>query len=88
MTVTLTVEQEQIVRDELNTGHYRAPEEVIARAWEVLRQTERASDQSERRFRAQRQAVREMLDFLEQNHTPLAGISVKDLIHEGYRLKL
>jgi len=30
--------------------------------------------------------MRDMLDFVEQNHTPLAGISVKDLIHEGHRL--
>ena len=86
MTVTLTSEQEQIVRDELATGLYYTPEEVIARALQVLRQRERASDQTEQRVRAQRQAVRDMLDFVEQNHTPLAGISVKDLIHEGHRL--
>jgi hypothetical protein len=31
-------------------------------------------------------AVREMLDFVEKNHTRLQDISVKKLIHEGHRL--
>jgi len=31
-------------------------------------------------------AVREMLNFIEKNWTPLQGISVKQLIHEGQRL--
>jgi hypothetical protein len=31
-------------------------------------------------------AVREMLNFVEKNRTPLHGISVKQLIHEGHRL--
>jgi len=86
MTVTLTSEQEQIVRDELATGLYYTPEEVIARALRLLRQTERNSNQTEQRLGARRQAVRDMLDFVEKNHTPVADVSVKDLIHEGHRL--
>ncbi|PYV24699.1 MAG: hypothetical protein DMG24_10730 [Acidobacteria bacterium] len=86
MTVTLTSEQEQIVRDELATGLYYTPEEVIARALHLLRQTERNSNQTEQRLGARRQAVRDMLDFVEKNHTPVADVSVKDLIHEGHRL--
>ena len=31
-------------------------------------------------------AVREMLNFVEKNRTPLQGVSVKQLIHEGHRL--
>jgi len=31
-------------------------------------------------------AVREMLNFVEANRTPLKGISVKQLIREGHRL--
>ena len=31
-------------------------------------------------------AVREMLNFVEKNRTPLQGISVEQLIHEGHRL--
>jgi hypothetical protein len=32
---------------------------------------------------AQREAVREMLAYVEKNHVRLEGVSVKELIHEG-----
>jgi Arc/MetJ-type ribon-helix-helix transcriptional regulator len=86
MIVNLTPDQERLVREELRVGHYRTAEEVIARALEVLRDTEHALNQTQQRAPAQRQAVQEMLDFVEKNHTPLVDISVKDLIHEGHRL--
>jgi len=35
---------------------------------------------------AQREAVREMLAFVEKNRVRLEGVSVKELIHEGHRL--
>jgi hypothetical protein len=35
---------------------------------------------------AQREAVREMLSFVEKNRVRLEGVSVKELIHEGHRL--
>jgi len=36
---------------------------------------------------AQRQAVADMLDFIKYNRVQLdAGLSVKDLIHEGHRI--
>lgn len=89
MNVKLTPEQEQIVNDELKTGHFRSAEEVIARALEALREKERssASSNSENtRNVVQEKAVREMLAFVEKNRVRLSGISVKDLIHEGHRL--
>lgn len=86
MIVKLTPEQERLVEEELRVGGYRTAEEVIARALEALRHTAHASDQTAQRRQAQRQAVQDMLEFVERNRTPLVDVSVKDLIHEGHRL--
>ena len=85
MNINLTPEQERIVTDELKSGHSRSPEEVIAKALVALREKEHlslAADDNGHRDKA----VREMLDFVENNRTPLQDISVKQLIHEGHRL--
>ena len=79
MVVDLTPEQERLVQEELRLGHYRSAEEVIGRALEALCEKERQAD-------GRRRAVQEMLEFAEKNRTPLEGMSVKDLIHEGHRL--
>jgi Arc/MetJ-type ribon-helix-helix transcriptional regulator len=85
VNINLTPEQERIVNDELKSGHFRSAEEVIAEALVALREKERLSlaiDSNSNR----EDAVREMLNFVEENHTPLQGISVKQLIREGQRL--
>lgn len=85
MNINLTPEQERIVKDELKSGHFRTAEEVIGEALVALRAKERLS--ADRGVNgAQREAVREMLAFVEKNRVRLEGISVKDLIHEGHRL--
>lgn len=85
MNINLTPEQEKIVKDELNSGHFRSVEEVIAEALQALREKERNLG-----FTAangeQREAVREMLAFVERHRVRLDGVSVKELIHEGHRL--
>jgi Arc/MetJ-type ribon-helix-helix transcriptional regulator len=85
MNINLTPEQERIVNSELKAGHFRSTEEVIAQALIALREKERSSlaGDSNGRYDAE---VREMLDFVEKNRTPLQGVSVKQLIHEGHRL--
>jgi antitoxin ParD1/3/4 len=85
MNISLTPEQEKIVNDELNSGHFHTAEEVIAEALKALRDKERSSSAVIPNGE-QREAVREMLTFVEQNHAHLDGISVKELIHEGHRL--
>lgn len=85
MKINLTPEQEEIVNDELNSGHFRTAEEVIAEALKVLRDKARFCS-SVTPNGEQREAVREMLAFVEKNHARLDGISVKELIHEGHRL--
>jgi Arc/MetJ-type ribon-helix-helix transcriptional regulator len=85
MNINLTPEQEQIVNDELRSGHFRSVEEVIATALTALREKERSSLAGSSNG-DQASAVREMLNFVAENRTPLQGISVKQLIREGHRL--
>lgn len=60
-------------------------EEVIAEALQILREKGRIAGAGSANG-AQREAVREMLAFVEKNRVRLDGVSVKDLIHEGHRL--
>lgn len=85
MNINLNPEQERIVNDELRSGHFRSVEEVIAQALAALREKERSSIAGESNGRYEG-AVREMLNFVEANRTPLEGVSVKQLIREGHRL--
>jgi Arc/MetJ-type ribon-helix-helix transcriptional regulator len=85
MNITLTSEQEKIVNDELKSGHFRSAEEVIGVALQTLREKEQSSAGVTSNG-AQREAVKEMLAFVEKNRVRLEGISVKELIHEGHRL--
>jgi putative addiction module CopG family antidote len=82
MNINLTPEQEKIVKNELESGHFRTVEEVIGEALQVLREREQSSAPNG----TQREAVREMLAFVEKNRARLEGISVKELIREGHRL--
>ncbi len=85
MNINLTPEQERIVNDELRSGHFRSVEEVIATALAALREKEGKS-LAGNGDGGQESAVREMLNFVAENRTPLQGISVKQLIREGHRL--
>jgi len=85
MNINLTPEQERIVRNELKSGHFRTAEDVIGHALEALREKEQASPGLGTNG-PQREAVREMLAFVEKNRVRLEGVSVKALIHEGHRL--
>lgn len=83
MKINLTPEQERIVKAELESGHYRTAEEVIGEALQTLHEKEQSPTRSNG---AKRDAVREMLVFVEKNRVRLDGVSVKDLIREGHRL--
>ena len=85
MNINLPPEQAKIVNDELNSGHFRTAEEVIAEALRALREKKTASSAGAANGE-QREAVREMLEFVEQNRVQLKDVSVKELIHEGHRL--
>lgn len=85
MTINLTPEQEKIVKEELESGHFRTAEELISQALLALLATVPSSSESVDDG-SHREAVREMMNFVEKNRTSLQGISVKELIHEGHRL--
>ena len=85
MNINLTPEQEKLVENELKSGHFNTVEEVIGEALQVLREKKQFSG-ADRSNGAQREAVREMLVFVEKNHVRLEGVSVKELIHGGHRL--
>jgi len=80
VTITLTPEQEQIVDDQLKLGIYTTPEEVVASALRRIGGVNNCLDGD------QQKAVREMLEFVENNRNTLTGISVTELIHEGHNL--
>lgn len=83
MRIDLTPEQEKIVKEELKSGHFRTAEEVIGEALQALREKEQPAICSDQE---QREAVRDMLAFIERNRVRLDDVSVKELIHEGHRL--
>ena len=85
MNVKLTPEQEKIIQEELNSGRFRSIEEVIGEALQVLREKDQSSVATASNG-AQREAVREMLAFVEKNRVRLEGVSIKQLIHEGHWL--
>jgi putative addiction module CopG family antidote len=85
MNINLTPEQEKIVKEELKSGHFHSVEEVISEALQVLSEKERSMSTGSANG-AQREAVREMLTFVDRNRVRLEGITVKELIHEGHRL--
>lgn len=85
MKINLTPEQERIVREELNSGHFRSAEAVIGEALKALRAKAESSGPQPSNG-DQQQAVRDMLAFVEKNRVRLKGVSVKDLLHEGHRL--
>lgn len=84
MRIHLTREEEQIVKQELASGRFHTTEEVVAEALRALQDRRRSG--AARPSAERREAVREMLTFVEKNRVRLDGISVKDLIHEGHRV--
>ena len=83
MNINLTPEQEKIVKAELKSGHFHSIEEVIGEALQVLSEKDRSRSTDPANV-AQREAVREMLTFVERNRVRLEGVTVKELIHEGH----
>ena len=40
MTITLKPEQERIIQQEIQSGHFRSPDEVLDHAWAALQEKE------------------------------------------------
>jgi Arc/MetJ-type ribon-helix-helix transcriptional regulator len=85
MNFNLTPAQEMIVKDELDSGHFHSVEEVIAEALRALLEKEKIAGSAGPNA-GQREAVSEMITFVEKSRVRLEGITVNELIHEGHRL--
>ena len=62
-------------------------ENILEHALEVLAREEHIESRETTPNQDQRRAVGEMMEFVKRNRVHLgAGLSVKDLIHEGHRI--
>ncbi|PYT91725.1 MAG: hypothetical protein DMG36_17175 [Acidobacteria bacterium] len=75
MTIHLIPEQEKIVKEELESRHFRSAEELISQALHALRATAPSSGKPGSNG-GRREAVREMMEFAKKNRTSLRGTSV------------
>jgi Arc/MetJ-type ribon-helix-helix transcriptional regulator len=84
MTIKLKPHQERIIREEIQSGHFTSPIEVLDHALVALREKEHkpkaATAEQERVRRAQAAAaqIREL-----RKGQSLGGLKIKDLIEEG-----
>ncbi len=76
MSITLKPEQERIVDEEIESGHFHTPDEVLDQALAALRE----------KRQSRREAVRRIREFGDRQRLSLGDASIKDLIHEGHRL--
>jgi hypothetical protein len=86
MNVHLTPHAAELL-EAMRAQRQEPAERVLERALEVFAREQQIEIQGVASSEAQREAVREMLDFVGQNRVQLgAGLSVKDLIHDGHRV--
>jgi putative addiction module CopG family antidote len=74
MTITLKPEQERIVDEEIRSGHFSTPDEVVDEALTALRE----------KRQSRREAVRRLQEFGDKHRLSLGGIPIKELTHEGH----
>ncbi|HTQ11115.1 MAG TPA: hypothetical protein VMI31_13695 [Fimbriimonadaceae bacterium] len=83
MTINVKSETEQMVRNEIQNGHFQTVDEIIVegiQSWREKHLTHQVDSEQRRK------AVAEALAFACERAIPLDGISIKELIHEGHRL--
>lgn len=81
-TVRLTSQSERLLEQQLRRGSFSSPEEVIERALESLAQKEPNLPQRVSSAKSTAEAVADILEIQKRNR--LAGLKIKDLIHEGH----
>ena len=78
LTLTLDSHGEQLVADQLRTGRYQSPEEVVTRALETLSEKEPPAGQLKK---TPAEAVADIREL--RKGITLGGVKIKDLINEG-----
>ena len=101
MAIRLKPETEELVRKEIQSGHFESVDDLITKgveAWRTEHGDPLAKKDRRRRTRrvggrvttdqlqARRAAVERALDFALHRAIRLEGVSIKELIHEGHRL--
>ena len=81
MTIDLKPETEQLVRETLQAGHFQSIDDLIRQSVSEWRAAHGVAQNGQS---DQAAAVDRLRRFVDENRTPLSGISIKDLIHEGH----
>jgi len=80
MTIILKPETEQLVQEQLQSGHFRSVDEMIVEG--VQARLEGKSLSREPRRKTPAEAVAHIRELRKGNQLP-AGVSINDLINEG-----
>ena len=81
MTITLSQEQERILREVVNLGLATSPEEAIDQAFDVLR--EKLPFQPDVADDELAAIARSLATFGKRNQLSLGGLSIKELLQES-----
>ena len=83
MTINLKPETEQLVQEEIRSGHFHSVDELIVEGVQAWREKNRPqAGNAEQRH----QAVERALAFARNRAISLGGVSIRELIHEGHRV--
>jgi hypothetical protein len=82
-TITLTPRSEELLQAQLARGAHRTPEEVVETALETLAERQLASSGPSPSKKSPAEAVADILEL--RKGVRLAGLKIKDLIHEGHK---
>jgi hypothetical protein len=86
MNVRLT-EHAAALLESVRAHRHEPVESILELALEALAREEQVEPEESTPNEAQRRAVFDMLEFVKRNRVKLgAGLSVRDLIHEGHRI--
>ena len=80
MTINLKPETEQLLREELQNGHFRSVDEMIVEGVQARREGKPLSGEMRRKTPAE--AVAHIRELRQGNRLP-AGVTIKDLTNEG-----
>jgi Arc/MetJ-type ribon-helix-helix transcriptional regulator len=80
MTIDLSAETERLVREEIESGHFRSVDELITEGLQALRAQKRAVGGRLQHYQDAAARLREL-----RKGVNLGGLHLKDLTHEGHR---
>jgi CRP-like cAMP-binding protein len=81
MTVTLLPEQERLLRQMIDSGFAKTPEEALARALDLLK--ERLPSATTNNDVTRAEAVKRLAEFRTKHGLTLGGLTIKELVNAG-----